>query len=108
MRVGAEPMPLARDAPHITFPLAEARLLVDGTAPDVRLAVEGGRRPYRWVVDGHSLESLPFARETSWRPDEGFSHVTVVDALGRSDEVDVRIVKRGSGDADPPDPTAQP
>ena len=107
VRVGAARAPVG-DAPRITFPLAEARLLVDDTSPEVRLAVEGGRRPYRWIVDGHRVESLPFARETSWRPGEGFSRVTVVDALGRSDEVKVRIVERGADDADAPGPTAQP
>ena len=77
------------------------RLLVDGETPDVRLAVGGGRRPCRWIVDGHAVDSLPFARDAPWRPDEDFSRVTVVDALGRSDEVHVRVVRLNTGVADP-------
>ena len=94
VRVGATPSRPGTDAPRITFPLAEARLLVDATSPEIRLAVEGGKRPYRWVVDGRPVASLSFARDAAWRPDEGFSTVTVTDALGRSDEVEVRVVER--------------
>ncbi len=108
VRVGAASVPVARDSPHITFPFAEARLLVDGATPEVRLAAEGGRRPYRWIVDGHPVESLPFARETSWHPDEGFSRVTVVDALGRSDEIKVRVVKCDTVDVEAPASMVQP
>ena len=91
----------ARDAPRrsdprITFPLPGAQLLVDGGAPDVTLAVDGGKRPYAWVVDGHPLGNRGFARTADWHPDsEGFTTLTVTDATGRSDEVHVRIVRRG-------------
>jgi penicillin-binding protein 1C len=81
-------------APHIAFPLAGSRLLVDATAPEVRMAVEGGTRPYRWIVDGRAVPSLPFSRDAAWHPSEGFATVTVVDAHGHSDEVHVRIVDR--------------
>ena len=85
------------DDPRIAFPLAGARLLVDGETPDVRLTVEGGRRPYRWLVDGRALDSRAFSREAAWRPiGEGFATVTVTDASGHSDAVKVRLVRRGS------------
>ncbi len=87
-----------RSAPHIAFPLPGARLLVDARTPAVTLSVDGGRRPYRWIVDGRPLDSRAFAREAGWRPaGEGFSTVTVVDAAGRSDEVHVRVVTRDGG-----------
>ena len=86
-------------APHIAFPLAGSRLLVDATAPEVRMAVEGGTRPYRWIVDGHAVPSLPFSRDAAWHPSEGFATITVVDARGHSDEVHVRIVDRSDEDA---------
>ena len=95
--VAAEP-----DAPRITFPLSDSRILVDaaagpqaGSSTPVKLAVEGGSKPYRWLVDGRPLESRPFARETLWHPvAEGFSTVTVVDAAGRSAEARVRVSVR--------------
>lgn len=84
------------EAPRIAFPLAGAHLLLDAEAPDIKLSVEGGHRPYRWIVDGQPVESRAFARDAVWHPaGEGFSTVTVVDATGRSDEVKVRIVGRG-------------
>ena len=82
--------------PHIVFPLPGAHLLVDPLSRDIELSVEGGRRPYRWVVDGRPLASRAFARTAAWQPaGEGFSRVTVVDASGHSDEVNVRVVARG-------------
>ncbi|WP_158806982.1 penicillin-binding protein 1C [Beijerinckia sp. L45] len=84
-------------APHITFPLPGSRLLVDVLEPDsaIKLAVDGGRRPYRWLVDGRPVTSRPFAHEAVWHPvEDGFSTVTVVDAAGQSDEVKVRIETR--------------
>jgi penicillin-binding protein 1C len=105
---GAPPPALARLAleptsahrisePRIAFPLSGAHLLVDAGSPAVRLAVDGGRRPYRWIVDGQAVESRDFARETAWHPDgQGFATITVVDALGHSDEIKVRVVPRTS------------
>ena len=81
--------------PRISFPLPGSRLLVDVMSAEVRMAVEGGTRPYRWIVDGRAVPSLPFSHDATWHPDEGFSTVTVVDALGHSDEIKVRVVRRG-------------
>ena len=103
---GAAPPALARidahvetddpDRPHIDFPVAGSRLLVDGGEPtEIKLAASGGVRPYRWLVDGRPIESRPFSREASWRPDgAGFSTVSVVDARGHEDRTAVRIVAR--------------
>lgn len=92
------------NAPRITFPPPESRLLVDGlkngeetSTTAIKLAAEGGTKPYRWLVDGRLVESRPFARETLWRPGgEGFSTVTLVDAAGRSAEARIRIAARGA------------
>lgn len=84
-------------APHITFPLSGSRLLVDAQDADgaIKLAVDGGRRPYRWLVDGKLVMSRPFAHDAAWHPaEDGFSAVTVIDAAGRSDEVKVRVEAR--------------
>ena len=95
--VAATPVP---GAPHITFPLPGSRLLVDAPASGdgtIALAVDGGRRPYRWLVDGALVPSRPFAHDAAWHPaGDGFSTVTVVDAAGRSDEVKVRVEMRAA------------
>ena len=86
----------AGSGPRIAFPLAGARLLADAAAPDIALSVTGGRRPYRWTVDGRPLDSRPYARDASWRPSGvGFSTIGVSDAAGRSDEIKVRVVPGG-------------
>ncbi len=88
------------DGPHITFPVARSNVLagsLPGEASPVKLAAEGGRRPYRWLADGHPVDSSPFARETLWHPDgEGFSTVVVIDAAGHSDRTTFRVVDRGA------------
>lgn len=102
VRVRTPAPPGPPDAPRITFPIAGSKLLVDpargvgGLLPTaVKLAAEGGQKPYRWLVDGRPVESRPFAREALWHPDgEGFSTVTVVDAAGRSDEAKIRVSAR--------------
>jgi penicillin-binding protein 1C len=67
----------------------------EGAVEAIKLAVDGGQRPYRWLVDGRLVESRPFAHDAAWRPSgDGFSTVTVVDAAGRSDEVKVRVETR--------------
>ena len=91
VRLGVDPV--AADAPRITFPLAGAQLLAGAEASDVALAASGGRRPYRWLIDGRPLDSRPYARGAAWRPDGlGFSTISVSDAAGRSDEIKVRVV----------------
>lgn len=81
--------------PRIAFPLAGAHLLIDTGSPDIKLSVAGGRRPYRWIIDGRAVDSRAFAHDTAWHPTgEGFSTITVIDAQGRSDEVRVRVVGR--------------
>ena len=86
--------------PHITFPPSGARLMVDADASGgetVKLVVDGGQRPYRWLVDGQPVASRPFAHDAAWQPaGEGFSTVTVVDALGRNDEIRVRVETRAA------------
>ena len=90
--------PHLADAPRIAFPLPDAHLLVDAETTQILLAVEGGRRPYVWTIDGRPIASAGFSREAFWRPEgEGFTTVAVVDGDGRSDEVRVRLVSRNMG-----------
>ncbi len=96
LRLDAEGAAAETAGPHITFPLARSKLLVDPGSPSpIKLAATGGRRPYRWLVDGRPVDSRAFAHEAVWRPAGiGFSTVAVVDADGRGDEAAVRVVAR--------------
>ncbi|MCW6506794.1 penicillin-binding protein 1C [Lichenifustis flavocetrariae] len=94
---------VAEDGPHITFPIAQSKLLADlapgreGHGSAIKLAATGGERPYRWLVDGRPVDSRPFARDAAWLPtEEGFSTVVVIDAQGRSDHANVRVSARSA------------
>lgn len=95
-RLALAPAATRVSGPRIAFPLSGAHLLVDGETPQIKLSADGGRRPYRWIVDGRPVESHSFAHEAAWHPaGEGFSTIAVIDALGHSDEVKVRVVTLG-------------
>ena len=65
----------------------------------MKLSAEGGQRPYRWMIDGHPLDSRLFAHEAAWRPvAPGFTTIAVVDALGRTAQAAVRVI---TGDPTP-------
>ena len=93
VRLDASDVAREEDGPRITFPLDRSHLLLDPGHDSIKLAVSGGQRPYRWLVDGRPVESRPFAQEASWHPlTPGFSTVAVVDALGRATQATVRII----------------
>ena len=89
-RVDRVPGALDPAAPSIVFPPDGAVLEVG--AQGVRLEVEGGERPFRWLVDGRPLPSPAWRRTAAWQPaGDGFARLTVLDARGRSAEAAVRI-----------------
>lgn len=93
VRLDAPDVARDEDGPRITFPLDRSHVLLRPGHDSVKLAVSGGQRPYQWLVDGHPVESRPFAQEASWQPlIPGFSTVAVVDALGRAAQATIRIV----------------
>ncbi|MDW8369811.1 MAG: penicillin-binding protein 1C [Geminicoccaceae bacterium] len=86
---------LAADGPRIAFPV-EGSLLLLSEGERVPLRASGGRLPHRWLVDDRPLEATDRRRSAQWEPqEEGFATLRVVDALGRSDAVSVRILWRG-------------
>ncbi|MDP9196795.1 MAG: penicillin-binding protein 1C [Pseudomonadota bacterium] len=78
-------------APRITFPASRAVL----EWPDsgvFRLTARGGLRPLRWIADGQPLGVSEDGLPTEWRPaGPGFHTLVVVDNLGRSHTVKVRL-----------------
>ena len=62
----------------------------DGRMQPVGLEASGGTPPYRWMVDGSPVSTLP-GGVPSWSPDgPGFAHIAVTDAEGRTGTADVR------------------
>ncbi len=78
---------------RIAFPPDRSELEHDdGDEAAVMLKAEGGALPLTWFADGAPITSDPQRREVEWRPDgRGFARITVIDAKGKSDRVDIRL-----------------
>lgn len=85
--------PYLEPAVQIAFPPDRAELEADGAAPEpIVLKADGGALPLTWLVDGAPIETDPARREALWQPSgRGFARISVIDAKGRVDRVDVRV-----------------
>ncbi len=78
------------DAPAVAFPPdgAEVELLAAG----LKVKVAGGTAPFTWLADGVPVVVGSDAREAMLAmPGAGFVTLSVIDAEGRSDRVQVRV-----------------
>ena len=79
----------------IAYPPDGARIDLDlGHADDPHLALkaQGGAPPFLWMVNGAPIGEPELRRQSQWRPDgAGFARVSVIDAMGASDSVVVRL-----------------
>jgi penicillin-binding protein 1C len=56
------------------------------------LKAQGGVPPLTWLVNGVPLPGREIRRQTAWTPDgSGFARVTVIDGMGATDSVTVRV-----------------
>lgn len=81
--------------PQIAFPLDGTTLSLL-TGPDgletLPLKVEGGKRPFTWLINGRPLAAKAWRGPVLWQPDgPGFARVQVIDAEGRSAAVEVFV-----------------
>ena len=59
---------------------------------DLALKATGGQLPLIWLVNGKPLSEGEIRRQASWKPDgQGFARVSVMDATGATDSVQVRL-----------------
>ncbi len=89
-----EGKPFADPELAIAFPPDKSELDLaqapDGTARPVILKAEGGVLPLTWMVDDAPVPSDPFSRAASFVPaGHGFARVSVIDATGKVDRVQV-------------------
>jgi penicillin-binding protein 1C len=87
-----------RSAPvHIAFPQNQSELEFEmsdtgGEQEPIVVKAEGGQLPLTWMVDGAPVPSDPARREASLtKTGRGFIKLSVIDALGRTDRVTVRV-----------------
>ena len=77
----------------IAFPHDRSELATEtGEKPEIVLKAEGGALPLVWLVDGAPIASEPGRRDVVWEPaGRGFAKISVIDARGRTDRVEVRL-----------------
>ncbi len=92
------PASVARSLTHplmVAFPPDGSEVQLDrngGGYPALTLLAEGGRKPFRWLVNGRPVASPPHRRRAGWQPDgEGFVQITVIDADGRIARAEVLL-----------------
>ncbi len=78
---------------RIAFPPDRAELEHDeGEDAAVMLKAEGGALPLTWFADGAPITAEAEGREVEWHPGgRGFTRITVIDAKGKSDRVNIRL-----------------
>jgi penicillin-binding protein 1C len=85
-------------APQIIYPPEGAHVELgasgDGTLMPLVLKLQGGRAPFRWLANGKPLTEVSRNRISQWTPDgNGYSTLTVIDAVGRAASVGVFLTK---------------
>lgn len=85
--------PYLEPAVQIAFPPDRAELETeDGDPAAVVLKAEGGALPLTWLADGRPIASDATRRDVAWAPEgRGFVRISVIDARGRADRVEIRI-----------------
>jgi penicillin-binding protein 1C len=82
------PSAISEGGPRIAYPPADARIEL-ATHEALPLSANGGNGALHWLIDGKPLDG------TTWTPEgPGTARVAVIDGLGRSSAVTVRIVTR--------------
>ncbi|HEY1433447.1 MAG TPA: penicillin-binding protein 1C [Stellaceae bacterium] len=76
--------------PKIVYPPDGA--LIEWRGEELPLEAAGGKRPFRWLVDGKPLPPAEPRRPIYWQPEGvGFARLTVIDGDGRSAHSTVRL-----------------
>lgn len=83
------------DQVQIAFPPKGAEFYMSNQRRNkfqIALKATGGKLPLTWLVDGRLVSSKAFERESSFQPNEkGFVEFSVIDALGKTDRVQIRV-----------------
>lgn len=89
---------LARAPLSISFPPDGARLdLSDEPDATVLLKANGGAPPFVWLINGKPVAAPDVRRQVVWLPQSsGFAQITVMDANGAGNSVNVRLMTSAS------------
>jgi penicillin-binding protein 1C len=88
-------MPVGLEALNLHFPLDGALVLIEIPNSSLPLQVEGGRRPFTWLVDGVPISIGQASRRTAWvPPGPGFYTVSVIDARGAAVRARIEVASK--------------
>jgi len=94
-RMAANSKDAVIDRVQIAFPPKGAEFYLSNQKRNkfqIALKASGGKLPLTWLVDGRLISSKAFERESAFYPGEkGFMEFSVIDALGRTDRVQIRV-----------------
>lgn len=94
-RLAANTQEPSIDKVQIAFPPRGAEFFMSHQRQNnfqIALKASGGKLPLTWLVDGRLISSKAYKRESAFHPNEkGFIEFSVIDALGKTDRVQVRI-----------------
>ena len=84
--------------PQIVYPPQGARVELSsrgqGKHVPLVMKLQNGRPPFRWLANGQLFSPASRQRTATWAPDSnGFSKLTVIDAVGRASSVSIYISK---------------
>jgi penicillin-binding protein 1C len=82
----------APDTLTLRFPLDGALVPLEAEQGPLPLQVEGGRRPFTWLIDGAPVVVATATRRASWQPQgPGFYTVSVIDGTGAAARAMIEI-----------------
>ena len=89
---------IAESEPLIVYPPQGARVELAKRGDDAHfplvMKLQNGRPPFRWLANGKPFSPGSQKRVVTWIPDgTGFSTLTVIDAVGRANSVNIFIAK---------------
>ncbi len=89
---------ISESEPQIIYPPEGARVELERNGKNQHfplvMKLQNGRPPFRWLANGRLFSPGSRRRVTTWIPDgSGFSTLTVIDAVGRANSVNIYISK---------------
>jgi penicillin-binding protein 1C len=87
-------LPAPASGPVILYPPEDSLVELGEASAILTLETHGGQLPFHWLVNGRYLATTTRWRDLQWQPMlAGRAQITVIDANGRSDRVNFRIVR---------------
>ncbi len=86
---------IAKEAPTLLFPIDDTVIELEKSGEQFKalpLSVNGGKRPYTWLIDGKPISQSSWQQKHFWTPQKlGYYTIAVVDANGKVDRANIEL-----------------